>query len=138
MISVKIFPLGLEEIGVQALVYPTRDAMYEGMRAWGFSGEIENTQAACMGMEGGEKICAAMFFYEDNVGFDVIAHECWHATCRWLATQGVRTIPTRYKKSFISAEAPEERGARYHGELVNATLQELFKRTEISIAPRHL
>lgn len=130
MISVKIFPRGKQEIGVQVLVYDSKPEMHEGLREWGCPDVHILTEAMCLGMGGADDVCAALFFHADDVGFDVISHECWHATFRWLNTQGIKRVPTEYKSELIPQDAPEERGAHYHGELVQAVLYELFRSKE--------
>ena len=125
MLSIKIFPQGPTDLGVQVLVYPTREDMHAGLVAWDCTKVDYLTEAMCVGLGGPTDVCCALFFYLGDCGLSIISHECWHATFRWLKSTGVKRISTSCRSEYMPQDAPEELGAYYHGLLVESVFHEI-------------
>lgn len=115
-----IQPLGSEEAIIRVHIYPTRRRMKNALVAWGAPDAADDVVAVCLNILGARPVVCAIFFNREQLTPGIIAHEAWHATFRWLSSKHIKAVPTIHAERACPDDAPEERGATFHGALVDA------------------
>jgi hypothetical protein len=127
VISFTTWPEGKDTLGVQVLIQDSKELMFEHLKAWESPELNPDIEAVCLGIEGAKDVCAVIFFHKDALQPEVIAHECWHATLRWLRSEGLTSLPIINESVTLGRDSDEERGAYYHGALVQTIHDALLR-----------
>jgi len=124
----------LDQVGVRVKLFATSAGILQALRSYGVPRPDPRIEAACCLLDppDEEQACAELYLHVGQLTAGVIAHECFHATLRWAWTNDVMAVPTDGDATedahIIEGVAVEERLATFHGDLVQAIVEELDQR----------